>query len=121
MDLALRFCPDSLAPEGATRLFGEVLVPVAHPSLKVTAIEDADQLRRHVLIDDDDSSRSWLQWKNWLRDSGHKAPARGGGLRFNQYDQFVQAALAGQGVALGRLALVSNLLTEAATAPVGTA
>jgi DNA-binding transcriptional LysR family regulator len=113
MDLALRFCPDALAPEGATRLFGEVLVPVAHPSLGVTAIEDAGQLRRHVLIDYDDSSRPWLQWKNWLRDAGNKAGSPGvGRLLFNQYDQVVQAALAGQGVALGRLALVSNLLAE---------
>jgi DNA-binding transcriptional LysR family regulator len=66
-----------------------------------------------VLIDYDDSSRPWLQWKNWLRDAGHKAGATGNGrLLFNQYDQVAQAALAGQGVALGRLALVGNLLAE---------
>ena len=117
MDLALRFCPDALAPEGAIRLFGEVLVPVAHPSLGVTAIEDPAQLRRQVLIDYDDSSRPWMQWKNWLRDAGHKAGAsasatRSGRLLFNQYDQVAQAALAGQGVALGRLALVGKLLAE---------
>jgi LysR family transcriptional regulator, glycine cleavage system transcriptional activator len=113
MDLALRYCPDASAPEGATRLFGEVLVPVAHPSLGVTAIEDAAQLGKHVLIDYDDSSRPWLQWKNWLRGAGHKAGAPGHArLIFNQYDQVVQAALAGQGVALGRLALVSRLLDE---------
>lgn len=113
MDLALRYCPDALAPPGATRLFGEVLVPVAHPSLGVTAIEDAAQLRQHVLIDYDDSSRPWLQWNHWLRGAGHKAGARGHGrLIFNQYDQVVQAALAGQGVALGRLALVGRLLGE---------
>jgi DNA-binding transcriptional LysR family regulator len=35
-----------------------------------------------------------------------------GRLLFNQYDQVVQAALAGQGVALGRLALVGKLLAE---------
>jgi LysR family glycine cleavage system transcriptional activator len=118
MDLALRFCPDALAPAGATRMFGEVLVPVAHPSLKVTAIEDEAQLHRHVLIDYDDSSRPWLQWKNWLRESGHKVlPPAGGRLLFNQYDQVVQAALAGQGVALGRLALVGNLLAEGKLTP----
>lgn len=113
MDLALRYCPDALAPEGATRLFGEVLVPIAHPSLEVTAIEEASQLRRQVLIDYDDSSRAWLQWKNWLREAGYKSGVTGGGrLLFNQYDQVVQATLAGQGVALGRLALVSQLLAE---------
>lgn len=113
MDLALRFCSDALAPPGAIRLFSEVLVPVAHPSLGVTAIDDAAQLRRHVLIDYDDSSRPWLQWKDWLRAAGHKAGATGNGrLLFNQYDQVVQAALAGQGVALGRLALVGKLIAD---------
>ena len=113
MDLALRFCAEALAPPGAIRLFSEVLVPVAHPSLEVTAIEDAAQLRRHVLIDYDDSSRPWLQWKNWLRAAGHKTGATGNGrLLFNQYDQVVQAALAGQGVALGRLALVGKLIAD---------
>jgi len=113
MDLALRYCPDAAAPAGAVRLFGEILMPVAHPSLGVTAIEDPAQLRRHVLIDYDDSSRSWMQWKHWLRGAGHRSGASGNGrLLFNQYDQVVQAALAGQGVALGRLALVGNLLAE---------
>lgn len=113
MDLALRYCPDALAPPGAIHLFGEVLVPVAHPSLGVSAIEDDAQLQRHVLIDYDDSSRPWMQWKSWLRGAGHKTGAAGGGrLLFNQYDQVVQAALAGQGVAMGRLALVSSLLDE---------
>ncbi len=113
MDLALRYCPDGLAPAGAIRLFSEVLVPVAHPSLGITAIEDDAQLQRHVLIDYDDSSRPWMQWKHWLRGAGRKSGSAGNGrLLFNQYDQVVQAALAGQGVALGRLALVGSLLDE---------
>jgi DNA-binding transcriptional LysR family regulator len=112
MDLALRYCPDALAPEGAQRLLDEVLVPVAHPSLGVTAIEEPGQLRRNVLVDYDDSSRPWMQWKNWLRHAGQREGAPAGRLLFNQYDQVAQAALAGQGVALGRLALVGRLLAE---------
>lgn len=113
MDLALRYGPDAAAPRGAIRLFDEILVPVAHPSLGVTAIEDLAQLRRQVLIDYDDSSRPWLQWKHWLRGAGVRTGAAGSGrLLFNQYDQVAQAALAGQGVALGRLALVGGLLAE---------
>jgi DNA-binding transcriptional LysR family regulator len=33
-------------------------------------------------------------------------------LRFNQYDQVIQAALIGQGIALGRLALVGPMLED---------
>lgn len=113
MDLALRYCPDAEAPADAVRLFGEVLAPVAHPSLCVTAIEQAAQLRGQVLIDYDDSSRPWLQWKHWLRGAGNKGGAPGHRrLIFNQYDQVVQATLAGQGVALGRMALVRHLVDE---------
>lgn len=112
MDLALRYCPDTQAPAGALRLFSEKLLPVAHPALGVTAIEQAGQLRRQVLIDYDDSSRPWLQWKHWLRGAGQASAAPPGRLLYNQYDQVVQAALAGQGVALGRLALVGRLLAD---------
>lgn len=127
MDLALRYCPDAQAPEGAVRLFDELLVPVAHPSLGISAIEETAQLRQHVLVDYDDSSRPWMQWKNWLRNAGRKdGSSAAGRLLFNQYDQVAQAALAGQGVAIGRLALVGKLLAEGqlrlatAIAPVAT-
>jgi hypothetical protein len=74
-----------------------VLVPVAHPSLDVAAIEDSAQWRRQVLIDYDDTSRPFMQWKSWLRGTGYKEGiAAGGRLLFNQYDQVVQAALAGR-------------------------
>ncbi|MCG2584350.1 LysR substrate-binding domain-containing protein [Massilia sp. TS11] len=113
MDLALRYSPDASAPEGAIRMFSELLIPVAHPSLGIEAIEEPEQWRRQVLIDYDDTSRPWMQWQSWLRGTGYKpSAAHGGRLLFNQYDQVVQAALAGQGVALGRLALVAPLLAD---------
>jgi LysR family transcriptional regulator, glycine cleavage system transcriptional activator len=40
-------------------------------------------------------------------------------LRFNQYDQVIQAALAGQGIALGRLALVGPLIADGRLAVIG--
>jgi DNA-binding transcriptional LysR family regulator len=112
VDLSLRYCRPQDAPEGARRLFDEALVPVAHPALAVAAIEDAEQLRRHVLLEFDDVSRPWLQWRDWLRDAGAGRVKPKGMLRFNQYDQVVQAALAVQGVALGRLELVRPLLEQ---------
>jgi LysR family glycine cleavage system transcriptional activator len=112
VDLALRYCRREQVPEGAWHLFDEALVPVAHPALGVTAIEDGPQLRRQVLLEFDDVSRPWLQWADWLRDAGSGRSKAKGMLRFNQYDQVVQAALAGQGVALGRLELVRPLLEQ---------
>lgn len=112
VDLSLRYCRPQDAPEGALRLFDESLAPVAQPALAVMAIEDAAQLRRQVLLEFDDVSRPWLQWRDWLHGAGRDHPAPKGMLRFNQYDQVVQAALAGQGVALGRLELVRPLLEQ---------
>ena len=40
-------------------------------------------------------------------------------LRFNQYDQIVHAALAGHGIALGRLALIAPMLADRRLAAVG--
>ncbi|OEZ62748.1 LysR substrate-binding domain-containing protein [Duganella sp. HH105] len=112
VDLSLRYCRPQDAPDGALRLFGEALVPVAHPSLLVDAIEDPAQRKRQVLLEFDDVSRPWLQWPAWLRSAGAGRAKPKGVLSFNQYDQVVQAALAGQGVALGRLELVRSLLEQ---------
>jgi LysR family glycine cleavage system transcriptional activator len=110
IDLAIRYAADADAPVGSIRLFGEQLVPVAHHSLGVTAIEDRDQLQRCMLLELDEPLYPSLHWADWLKaaDAGRVKPA--GIVRFNQYDQVVHAALAGQGVALGRLALVQPLL-----------
>jgi DNA-binding transcriptional LysR family regulator len=63
-----------------------------------------------VLLELDEPLYPSLHWAAWLKaaEAGRAKPA--GIVRFNQYDQVVHAALAGQGVALGRLALVQPLL-----------
>jgi len=110
IDLAIRYVADADAPVGATRLFGDEVMPVAHASLRIAALEEPGTLQRHVLLELDDPSHPRLQWAYWLEAAqlGRARPVRI--VRFNQYDQLIQAALAGQGVALGRLALVDSLL-----------
>ena len=72
-----------------------------------------------MLLEFDDPTRPWLQWSEWLnaRRLG-RVPARGM-LRFNQYDQIVHAALAGHGIALGRLALIAPMLADKRLEAVG--
>lgn len=115
IDMAIRYCRAEDAPSDALRLFDETLVAVAHPSLQVHAIET--QLQSHTLLEFDDISRPWLQWPAWLRAAGAGRSKPRSVLRFNQYDQVVQAALAGQGVALARLPLVRDLLEQGRLAP----
>jgi len=114
IDLALRYCSDADAPATAERLFGESLAPVAHPRLVADAARDATALAGMPLLELDDP-RPWLQWRSWLSARGQhglKQARKRGIVRLNQYDQVIHAALAGQGVALGRLELLQPLLAS---------
>lgn len=124
IDLAIRYCRAEDAPPGAVRLFGETIAPVAHPALGLRKLGSARALRELRLLDLDDAIHPQLRWQAWLDARGWSAAAHAGFSRFNQYDQAIQAALAGQGVALGRLELLraqleSGLLrvTEAPASP----
>lgn len=111
IDLALRYASVANPPRGATRLFDDTIVAVAHPSLALDRL-DADALGRHALLEFDALRRPLARWSDHLAALGlSEAPPRGI-LHFDQYDQVVQAALAGQGIALGTLDLVQPLLDE---------
>lgn len=112
IDLAVRYTTPPLAPEGSVRLFGESLAPVAHRSLVLKPLRTPAVLTGLSLLEFDDPQHPWLQWKDWLAAMGWSDAKPKGVLRFNQYDQVIQAALAGQGIALGRLELIQPLLDE---------
>jgi LysR family glycine cleavage system transcriptional activator len=112
IDLAIRYVTPANAPEGALRLFGETVAPVAHPALRLKSMRSGRALSRLNLLEFDDLQHPWLQWSDWLAAHGGSDAKPKGFLHFNQYDQVIHAALAGQGVALGRLELIRPLLDE---------
>lgn len=112
VDLAVRYCPQSEAPTSAVRLFGEAVVPVAHPSLGLRSIESAQAFNGRFLLEFDDSRHPFLQWREWLGAMGWSDAKPKGILRFNQYDQVIHSAIAGQGIALGRLELIRPMLAD---------
>ncbi len=116
VDLAIRYARDVPAPEASLRLFGETIVAVAHPSFAADALQTKRSLGRHTLLDFDaprgQPRPDWLQWTPWLKQRGWAGAKPRAVLRFNQYDQIIHAALAGQGIALGRLPLLQPLLDE---------
>lgn len=112
VDLAIRYCFEDVKPTGSTRLFGETLAPVVHPSLGLGSLENIESFQDLVLLEFDDMKTPWLQWDNWFR-CMHWADCKPSGiLRFNQYDQVIQAAIEGQGVALARVELVQSMIIE---------
>lgn len=111
LDLAIRYCARADAPPGAEHLFGEQLVPVARPAAGVRRWHSAADVEGQVLLEYDDDRRPWLQWRAWCEARGWKVRPKAM-LRFNQYDQVVHAAAAGQGVALGRMPLLELWFEE---------
>lgn len=118
IDLAIRY--SARQPVGATRLFGETVVPVAHPAMAGDQTL-AELMRSQVLLEFEQPQRPWLQWGDRLAAAGIDPMATRGMLRFNQYDQVVQAALAGHGIALGRIALVGVLIAQGRLVALGDA
>ncbi len=116
IDLAIRYAHDTAPSVDAVRLFGETVVAVAHPSFGADALRSRQALARLTLLDMDPPRGhlrpAWLQWSTWLTRRGWAAAKPRGVLRFNQYDQIIHAALAGQGVALGRLPLLQPLIDD---------
>jgi len=112
IDVAIRYCRESNAPRGAIRLFGEAVVPVASKAVAAKAFKTQDALLQQVLLELDEGNHPWLHWSDWLSAKGFAHAKPKAYLRFNQYDQVIQAAMEGHGVALGRLVLVQAMLKD---------
>jgi len=112
VDLALRYCTREQAPASAEHLFDERIVPVASPALGLGRLNSAKALSRLTLLEYEDVARPWLQWSGWLQARGGKPAEPLGHLRFVQYDQVIQSALAGLGIALGRAPLIAPMIAD---------
>jgi len=119
IDVAIRYVAPERAPPGSVKLFGEEVVPMCAPALlkdKARPLREPADLVHHVLLHDDpENSRyqaQYLQWDIWLQAMGLADLEPAGSVRFSHYDQMIQAALDGEGVALGRLPLMSKQIKE---------
>lgn len=106
IDLAIRYTQSASTNEGAVRLFGEAVAPVASPALNLRRLKSERDLKKITLIEFDAPMHPWLKWVDWLGSVDLDPSSAISSLHFNQYDQVIQAALDGRGVALGRLTLI---------------
>ena len=118
VDLALRYGLPGPRMHGGTRLFGEQLAVVASPWLlkdRAAPTQPAD-LAGFTLIEAGDAHRSanleWLSWRRWFDAQGCAQLQPKRWLYFNYANQIVQAALAGQGLALARMPLIADALAS---------
>jgi LysR family transcriptional regulator, glycine cleavage system transcriptional activator len=121
IDLAIRYCRPESVPEGAVKLFGEEVIPVCSRALlrdKARPLKRPQDLAHHTLLHFDYASAEtmYMDWGTWLTALGIGELRPAGALHFSQYEQMIQAAISGQGVALGRQPLVDDLIESGALA-----
>jgi LysR family glycine cleavage system transcriptional activator len=113
VDLAVRYGSGRYPGLHVERLRAETVVAIAHPRLAVGLAHPSDLLGATLLHN---TALSWdptfPDWPTWLRNAGvvPRAP-----LRIRQFDEanlFIEAALAGLGVALVSRTLVNEELTS---------
>jgi len=117
IDVAIRDCPSGTEPPGAVRLVGESMCPVASPDYLEAAkapLAKPEDLRHHVILQSYDPQGRWpyLAWASWYESNGMASIEPERTVTFNQYDQLLNAAILGQGVALGRMTLVGSLIAK---------
>jgi DNA-binding transcriptional LysR family regulator len=115
VDVAVRYCQAEDAPDGAVRLFGEELFPVCASSLLTEGLHPlrtlAD-LKHHALLHMDVDGATHMDWDTWLAAQGYPGLRPAASIRFDSYEQMIQAAVGGQGVAMGIGRLVSGLMAS---------
>jgi len=116
VDLAIRYTDAERAGASAQRLFGEVVFPVCSPKLArdpARPLKQPHDLRAHTLLQQESEGMDPLQnWSMWLRAMKLEGLKPASTLHFSMYDQLIQAAVNGQGVALGRSPLIDELLRQ---------
>lgn len=116
IDVAIRYMSPERAPANARKLFGEEVLPMCSPRLlkdRSRPLRTPADLRHHTLLHDDMSDVTpWLEWSTWLESHGVGKLRPAGELHFSLYDQMIHAAIDGQGVALGRLPLLAELIAQ---------
>lgn len=114
VDLRVRYGSGDWPDELAAKLYDDRIYPVASPAFaKAYPVNSLSELASLPLLSVEGPDWSWTTWTEFLREVGHP-DRRVNVRRFNSYVIALQAARAGQGVALGWSVLVEPLI-EAGT------
>ena len=92
----------------------EKIYPVCSPQLRARLgpLETAEQLAACDLIHLEEPFRPRPTWSTWFAAHGVSFRDRGQGLRLNDYALVIQAAIAGEGIAMGWDHVVQGLLAQ---------
>lgn len=126
LDVAIRFGRPPFADGRSVASLPDHVFPVCSPRLlqKHNLEADTAKLLRLPLIASDIVNPTWLTWRSWAQGVGLGAEIGKASdlskLRFNHYTDTIQAAVNGEGVALGWSELIRGHLEEGRLVRVGT-
>jgi LysR family glycine cleavage system transcriptional activator len=113
LDLAVRFVPTSRGTGAA--LFEETVMPLCAPQIASQLREPADLAQQTLLTIDGPASGGsapTFDWEPWLEIMRLQDLRMKSTVRFTHYTDAVAAAVAGQGVVIGRMPLLAELLRD---------
>ncbi|UTW12998.1 choline sulfate utilization transcriptional regulator [Marinobacterium rhizophilum] len=118
IDVAINFGDGSEAPGRSVPLFEERVVPVCSPALREHWHQSGQTLTLMPLLQlEADHNARWFNWSRLFRALGITQTPREPELVFNNYTLLLQAAIAGQGVAIGWRPLVDSMLDSGLLIP----
>lgn len=127
IDLAIRFVPRGGARRSNDKLFDYEQFPVCSPALArdpARPLREPADLAGHVLLDFETElyGKAWYDWDQWFGAMKMRGTRGTGWLRFSHYDQVIDAAMRGSGVAVGKRPHLTQHLREGLlVAPLGVA
>jgi len=125
LDVAIRFVPPGWDIPGGEQLIKYEIFPVCSPRLahnRTRPLRTPADLAKHVLLDFERVAfgRPWSDWEHWFEGTNLPRIKPSGTLHFSHYDQVIQAALAGSGVAIGKRPHLTRQLKDGTLcAPLG--
>ena len=107
VDLAIRYCEHPPENLYSVLLFADTIFPVCSPRLmeKFEGNLGPAQVAEQILLHDQMADYTW---RDWIQSVGLNNELAVGGYKFSHTGNALDAAIAGQGIALGRLALVTD-------------
>jgi LysR family glycine cleavage system transcriptional activator len=109
VDVAIRYGLGRYEGVVSTLLMHDRFAPVASPALHIRHVKDISSHRR-IHFDWQQPLPVDLTWSAWFKKAGLKQTARKSDVRYSEESHAIQAAVAGQGVALLSLVLVQDEL-----------
>ncbi|MGP6430908.1 LysR substrate-binding domain-containing protein [Pseudomonas paraglycinae] len=108
VDLAIRYGKGGWPKVQARRFMAETLTPVCSPAFKAKGVNNGPLLMA--------KSHQPFEWIDWQQHSGIDL-AHVPGVMLHDYNIVVEAAVAGQGIAMGRQRMIERRIKEGALVP----